>query len=457
MRWLALCVMCVGIGTFSYRGVADEVAPSGRFVTWEVSHPELREIFGHPFTAAGSEHRARTFVPWPSQLHSSNLPAIQPTAVIGANDELFVDCYSPRSWEFALIGHSTDGGRSWSHIGSSIDMRFKVPQGSTPLGVNSNGIGITQTGSLLVHYGVQYNDGRKPAGGYDDPSYRLDEYVMRSPDKGKTWGPAVKINATDLELTGSQKCRFAQLPDGRIALVMGSWDRSADRDKPIPVDARHARTYFYTSRDDGKNWQRDSHPICSHGFEPDLIALPSGRLLLAIRYQRHKMPGDPPDLASPHLMRNDKPPYTKSKAVGSGMVARFTAILHSDDGGKTWDKPRLVTGFDEQTGSLVRLSDGTVILPFGYKTDTRGQRFIVSYDEGETWSRTVFQLHADGQYASSVALADDTIVTVIHGTKGLQVQSLRWRVPPREKVAAGGFWRPRVVEPLGRPPRRQAK
>ena len=90
-----------------------------------------------------------------------------------------------------------------------------------------------------------------------------------------------------------------------------------------------------------------------------------------------------------------------------------------------------------------------MILPFGYKTDTRGQRFMVSYDEGETGRRTVFQLHKDGQYASSVVLADDTIVTTIHGTKTLSLQALRWRAPPRERVITGGFWTPRPVEPLG--------
>ena len=451
-----VCTILALAALATCQAFADEI-PSDGFVTWEVSHPELRETFGHPFTPEGRAHRAKAFVPWPCEIHESELPAIQPTVVIGQGDGLFVDGYSPKSWEFGMLGRSTDGGKTWAHVGSPFDMRFRVPKGSKHLGgVRSNGVGITRDGSLLVHFGVQYNDGRETTGGYDDPSYRLDEYVVRSPDQGKTWDAPVKLNATDLEMTGSQKCRFAQLPDGRVALVMGSWDRAADGE-PIPQADRYARTYLYTSDDDGRTWQRSAKPICFHGYEPDLLALPSGRLLLAIRYQRSKLPSDPADLVSPHLMRSDKPPYTKSKQVGSGLVARFTAVLHSDDGGKTWTEPRLVTGFDEQTGSMVRLSDGTIILPFGYKTDTRGQRFVASYDEGETWSRTVYQLHADGQYASSVVLADDTIVTVIHDTKGMRVHSLRWRAPSRERVAARGFWRPRIAEPLGIVPGEQAQ
>lgn len=441
-------VVCASLALAPCHASANE-PPAQEVVTWDVSHPELREIFGHPFTPDGRAHRAKNFVPWPCEIHESGLPAIQPTVVVSQGEELFVDSYSSKSWEFARLGRSTDGGKTWSHFGAPIDMRVRIPKGDRRLGgAHSNGVGVTRSGALLVHFGVQYNDGRKPAGGYGDPSHRLEEYVVRSSDRGKTWDAPVKLNASELEMTGSQKCRFAQLPDGRVVLALASWDR-APGDKILPLAGRYARTYLYVSPDDGRSWQRQARPICRHGYEPDLLVLPSGRLLLAIRYQRSKLPGDPADLASPHMMRGDKPPYAKSKQVGSGLVARFTALLHSDDAGKTWTRPRLVTGFDEQTGSLVRLSNGTIVLPFGYKTDTRGQRFIVSFDEGETWSRTVYQLHADGQYASSVVRRDDTIVTVFHDTKGLRLRSLHWRAPPRATVAAGGFWRPRVAEPLG--------
>ena len=422
---------------------------SADFVTWKTGHPELAVIFGEPFSKAGQRHRQKTFIPWTATKHKSHLPAIQPSVVRGKNNELFASCFSPKSWEMGMVAHSKDGGKTWATIGTPVDFRFRIPKGRKRLHVSGNGIGVTKKGTLLYHFSVQYNDGRKPAGGYADPSYRVDTYVARSTNRGKTW-TSVKINANERELVGGQRCRIAQLPDGRMIFVLAAW--SAPREgKTIPMSERYARTYLYTSADDGKTWDRGAKPICNHGWEPDLLPLPSGRLLLAIRYQRHKLPGDPKGLVSPHRMRDDKPPYKKSKQIGSGLVARFTAILHSDDAGKTWTQPRLVTGFDEQTGTLIRLSDGTILLPFGYKTDTRGQRFIVSYDRGETWSRSVFQLHADGQYASSVVLKGDKIVTVIHGTKGLSLQSLRWQAPTKAIVKKKGFWRPRVAEPLGMP------
>ena len=430
--------------------LADAGHANDHVLTWEVSHPELSKIFGHPFSPDGQQHRAQSFVRWPSTLHSTGLPAIQPTVTVGSNDELFALSYSPKGWDLGMVAHSQDGGKTWSHVGSPIDMRFKAPQGSKQLRVVGNGIGITEKGSLLYYFTVHYHDGQVRPPGEDDPSHRIEAYVARSTDRGNSWESAVKLNSNAREQTGAQISRLTRLPEGRVGLVLGAWDLSTPDGKPIPKAIAHAETYLYTSSDDGETWQREPKPICAHGVEPDLLALPSGRLLMAIRYQRHKFANDPPDLASPHLLRSDKPPYTKSKQLYSGLVARFTAILYSDDGGNTWTEPRLLTGFDEQTASLVRLSDGTVVLPFGYKTDTRGQRFVISYDEGETWSRTVFQLNADGQYASSIVLTDDTIVTAFHGTKGLNLQTLRWRAPPRTTVAAGGFWTPRVVEPLGR-------
>ena len=428
-------------------------SPEAKVLTWAVSHPELKQIYGAPFTEAGEAHRLRTFHPWPCRISESGLPVIQPTVVIDSRGELFADCYSARGWEIGLAGHSADGGKTWAYLGTPFEMRFKVPRGKTRLGLACNGMGVTRDGTLLAHYGVQYNDGRKPAGGYEDTSYHLDEYVVRSADRGKTWDAAVKMNAGERELTGSQKCRFAQLPDGRIVLVMGAWNQSQLNGQTIAREKRFASTYFYTSRDDGRTWQRGEKPVCVNGVEPDLLVLPSGRLLLAVRYQRHKLPDDPQDLVSPHRMRTDRPPFLHSKQVGGGLVARFTAILYSDDSGETWTEPRLVTGFDEQTGCLLRMRDGMIVLPFGYKTDSGGQRFVVSCDQGETWSRTVFQLHTGGQYASSVVLADDTIVTVIHDSASKSLQALRWRAPPRSLVEQGGFWSPRVAEPLGRPPR----
>ena len=58
-------------------------------------------------------------------------------------------------------------------------------------------------------------------------------------------------------------------------------------------------------------------------------------------------------------------------------------------GGRTWTIPKIVTGYLQQTGNLVRLEDGTVVLPFGHKNGpgagkedgVTGQRAI----QGRRW------------------------------------------------------------------------
>ncbi len=200
---------------------------------------------------------------------------------------------------------------------------------------------------------------------------------------------------------------------------------------------------MFTSSDDGQTWKQVGL-LGKYLCEADLLPLPSGRIVSTARYQRVKFPADPPELAAPEGM---------STKVGGNSVYKNTVLLSSDDGGKTWSQPRIVTGWLQQTACLVRLNDGTIIMPFGHKTqDVQGrmfgQRFMVSYDEGQTWSRNVYELHKGGLYANSVALPDDTIVTVHDNRKTEQGQGfciLRWRPPTREVVSKGGFFEPTIV------------
>lgn len=428
--------------------IANNEAAANETLTWTVSHPELFEIFGRPFTAEGELHRKTTFVPWQfDDIDRTSFRASQPGVFKGPNGELIANGVDK-------IVQSTDNGRTWVALGAP-SLRPDIMPGLKHMQTNLGAVGMTSNGTVVAQISTQYNDGR-PYEGLSDPTYHVDTYVTRSTDGGKTWEPRAQLNDAPLEQSSSCSMRFFNLPDGTIGLTMGVWYQQ-DSGEPIPLSEYYMRTYMFSSSDEGKTWQRQESPapICLYGEEPDVLVLDSGRILAVVRYQRHKLPHDPEDLASPHLMRYDekgfwyKPPYTLAKEVGRGLVARFTAVLHSDDGGKTWTKPRIVTGFDEQTGCLVQLSDGTVILVFGHKTDGLGQRFMLSYDDGITWSRKVFQLHRTGQYASSVVLDDDTIVTVIHRGKARELHALSWRAPARDEVAKGGFWRPRPAEPLG--------
>jgi len=395
--------------------------------TWAYSHPQVVANYSQPF------------VPWPVSIHVGDIAVNQPSMVKGANDVLYTNGFSVPSWHIGQVARSDDGGQTWTRTPGLIDIRFTgPPAGFTTLGRSVNGVGVTENGTLLAYFTVQYNTTGVYVG-LSDPNFHVDFYVVRSTDQGANWSLPVKLNTAPNENGGGNQTRFAQLPSGVIALVMPAWYQS-DTGNALPVSEHFERTYIWTSSDDGITWQRGAEPICLYGEEPDLKVLDSGRMLVTVRYQRVKLPSDPSYLISP---------FTGTTDVGATVI-RGTAILWSDDSGNTWIDPRLLTALDEQTGCLVELADGTVLMVFGHKNDY-GQRFMVSYDEGETWSKTIYDLHTGGMYASSAVLADGTVVTTIDNrpTGGLIVTSLRWTPPTFSEVAAGGFWTPNVVEPLG--------
>ena len=123
---------------------------------------------------------------------------------------------------------------------------------------------------------MQYNDGR-PYEGFSDPSYHTDLYVTRSTDNGATWETPIQLNRGPRENAGAHRCRFATLADGTVALAMGTWFQSASG--RLPKAKQVSQAFLWLSSDDGNSWRRDDSPMCRYGAEPDLLALPSGRIL----------------------------------------------------------------------------------------------------------------------------------------------------------------------------------
>ena len=101
---------------------------------------------------------------------------------------------------------------------------------------------------------------------------------------------------------------------------------------------------------------------------------------------------------------------------------------------------------ESQGGKIVRLSDEQI-------ADIRGklphwwEAMAAEYGED---GKAIFELNKGGMYASSVALKDDTIVTIFsiesHAGGMNCLESLRWRVPPKEVVSEKGFFEPPPVE-----------
>jgi len=401
-------------------------------MTWADFHPEIVEAMAN-------------MEPWPCEIIRTGCgPCGQPSVVMGPNGELVVEgfrateieaCFAgqppPRDDLTGYVYHSTDGGLEWAKL-CDVPLHFRVPdECDRTYGPQLQGMGFLRDGTLLSIIRNYYGKGQMSV---DNETFHSRVWITRSTDRGETWNEPVELDPAPYELVGGNKVRFHQLRDGTVLMPMSCtrWSRPG---KLLAEDERVLCTQMYASSDNGKTWSTIGN-LGTHSDESDLLELPSGRILASTRFQRIKMPDDPPELNRPDGERG-------------GSVYKQTAVFYSDDGGRTFSDHRLLTGWLQQTACLVRLSDGTVVLPFGHKDAGQGQRFMISYDEGETWGKTVFELNKCGMYASSVVLADDTIVTAFavewHSNGRNELDVLRWRVPPREVVEKNGVFRPRLA------------
>ena len=410
-------------------GVAASGSAEDSALTWVDYHPELAKVFAQPCT------------PWECEVIETDLSgASQPGLVMGIKGELVANSRN-------RIFSSSDGGRSWSVL-CEVPLDPSVPEGFRLLSCHILGCAVAVDGSLVVSISKQYNDGRRYEG-FHDETYHLGTTILRSADRGKTWDEPVKLDPAPFGCVGANpgSC-FTRLPGGVLAQALMVHDQPR-ASRPLPKSKWFSQAFLFTSSDGGRTWSTTGS-LGLHSDESDVIALPSGRMLAVTRYQRKKLPGDPADLASSYYF---DPEHNRdacsecalgAKAVGGHSVYKQTALLDSNDGGRTWSHPRLLTGWLQQTACLVRLADGTILMPFSHKDKGQGQRFMISYDEGKTWSRTVYELHVGGMYASSVVLDDGTIVTAYAERNG-PFTVLRWRVPSRKAVEKGGFFEPLAV------------
>jgi hypothetical protein len=409
-------------------------------LTWEEYHPEIAEVF------------RKGLISWPCEkIVTEQRHVNQPCITLGAGQELFVAGASGE------VFHSVDLGETWALLSTSPDFAPEVSKGMKRVGYEnvggrtSCGIGVTDKGTLLVVWEMGYSDGQNNS--YKNETVHRFAWVTRSEDRGKTWEVAIPFDPAPYQIAADQ-ATILQLRDGRlmVAIRVQAWSRPG---KPVSLSETFFRSFVYTSGNDGKTWSNFSK-FTDHSPEPDLCELPSGRIVASVRYQRNKTRDDPPELATPFPRAPNMWPQECANATGmpkectsatdiGQTVFQNTAFTSSEDGGKTWATPRLITGLSQQTGSIVTLSDGTLVLTFG----RAGQKFMLSYDEGKTWSNRAYSLNPTGEYARSVVLADDTIVSVHDGVgqgeRG-RLCILRWKVPLREEVERHGFCMPREVE-----------
>lgn len=243
------------------------------------------------------------------------------------------------------------------------------------------GIAITARGTILVTC-----DARKDPklGDWSD----IDLFLRRSPDLGRTWGPARKLVHRDLHRGMRVEPNPAAAEQG-----LGAKDQFPFNNQTLVIDRRsgdilflyclnYARCFQLRSRDEGVTW---SAPQEITGALDDLrrqyawhvigtgpnhgIQLPTGRLVV---------------------------PVWLSRGGGEhGHRPSVVSSIYSDDGGQTWRGGEIVA---EETDPLVNpnetvavaLADGAVM--FNMRSESLQHRRAIAYSaDGATgWTRPEF-------------------------------------------------------------------
>ncbi len=159
--------------------------------------------------------------------------------------------------------------------------------------------------------------------------------------------------------------------------------------------------YAFLSSDGGYTWsfQAKIHENKDIAFcEPHVVELSNGRLYVAIRVQ-------------------------SDKTIIPDTYRVYTCF--SDDGGKTWTTPKMVTDKNgkEVYGTppqLLQLDNGAIVMTYASRNGLdRGEYAIVSYDGGMTWDEEI-RLSAwkggtsDIGYPATVHLGNGELVTVYY-------------------------------------------
>ncbi len=295
------------------------------------------------------------------------------------------------------ILRSTDGCRTW-------EVLERYAESFIPEDANAIQALETPDGTLLyVHAGWEYYP--------QDRREELQQAGWDVSEAGEDTVGALSGHVAMLSQDGGQSWEERVLPMPNAPGVMG-FHGGIVTDQGIalwpvyglamPGDSGHS--YVYRSADNGRTWT--FHEIiadCTGRLpmnETSLIDLGDGHILAFVRT------GDEVD----HLYRAE-----------------------SVNGGITWGRLR-DSGITGHPPHLLRLSNGHILLSYGYRHAPFGVRARISRDEGQTWGEE-YILRDDGVggdvgYPMSLELADGTIFTTYY-----------FRVPGGPTHIAGTLWR----------------
>ena len=107
------------------------------------------------------------------------------------------------------------------------------------------------------------------------------------------------------------------------------------------------------------------------------------------------------------------------------------------DAGRTWVNEQRVTGYEQCSGELTLLADGTtLVLTYDNRYHDRfavaGIRARVSHDAGQTWEPEEYVLGEGENYPGGMAMPDGGLITTCPYCNCGPIQAVHWKPLPRE-------------------------
>jgi len=336
-------------------------------------------VFAHEYEIISSTvicKEANRYIGWPTIAQTADGELL---AVFSGDRDAHV-C----PWGKTELVRSSDDGKTWSQ---------PVTVNNTALDDRDAGIMVTSKGTVIVSWftslaftneNYQNHYPKDIVKGWKRHIEKLTSetreewlgcWVRRSEDNGRTWGECIKV-------PGNSPHGPIELSDGRLMYVGKMlWD---DEKKMIAME----------SRDDGKSWQVIGEiPVPPGGHlnnchELHAVETDSGKIIAMIRYEPSEF---------------------------EGKIMQQTESL---DGGKTWTVPHS-TGIWGYPPHLLKLSDGRLMVTYGFRREPFGERAVISTDDGKSWNveqpiEIAPAFNHDLGYPASVELADDSIYTVYY-------------------------------------------
>lgn len=315
------------------------------------------------------------------------------------------------------LSTSTDGGRHWSSPRVIVD---------TPLDDRDPGLCVMADGTLIVSWVAAHSENyrelyprfmKRPGIASD----RRDAWARKAssitPEILRQWSPSDNVPAKD-----AQPQRWLGFWTMRSTDGGTTWDRPTESPVYAPHGpARLGENLVYIgmggafsqdagreigvvrSKDKGITWEHLSkiptyppYPGTLPGgiarlAEPHVTATPSGKLVAMARYE-------------------------ESGAPGQSYLWQF----ESEDQGVSWTPPRR-TPLLGKPPHLLMLSDGRLLVSYGFRLPPFGQKACLSADEGKSWGPEIVLRddapNRDLGYASSAECKDGSVVTVYYQVK----------------------------------------